>query len=754
MAGQGYSRWGRALLARLVAGSKARRAHGEDGFTLLELLIVVVIMPLIIGAVAIAVITGLKATASPSHDPQGTAARLADSHDAQIASAVFVRDVQGALTISTGLTNPYCTASGAQLLTIVPNGTTNTAVSYGVSSSPNELIRRYCVQGSAESDVVVAHDLFNLLPGAPSISTTCTGNAAGANSCALGGSNPYAWITVSCGSTVASCTPGRAAISAAGVKFVELDVIENQSGFHFTLKATPRLWNPTIGNQPPGCDPNLDPSCAPKAPLLLLGSGANIIGCVGGNGTVSVNGLAAVNSTTDGAVSMGNSTLSASGLYTGDTSNPNGAATSGPGGSYPQPPASGNQLTDPYASMTPPPTTAQVGPPPVYVYNTTFNASGVIPSGIYILNSGVKMAGSTGIVSAPGGVLFYVTGGSVDLTGGGSVNLSPYPGYRNVVIWVPASNPNTVKLGGNGNVTTINGVVYAPTSSVSTLGNGSVSAQNLTASSLACNGNGATSIGFGNTFGIVTVPSSTAVVAGPTTTNTDNVTVTGNTTGGAPTGNVTFYLCGPSVTSCSSSGTNLGTVALSPQAGSDVSTATSVATAAGALNTAGTYCFAGYYAPAAGSSYTAANDSSSDECFVAASGTSTPAVTITFPGSGGSYSHGPGNGTGTWNKAASAACSSNVRICGTDSDTGATITSIQISITGSNGSCWDGSLASGHFTATCDHWVNVGSGVVSPWYQSFDESWFGTLRGSFTVKVKVTDSLGNTAQANGTFTIT
>ena len=107
----------------------------------------------------------------------------------------------------------------------------------------------------------------------------------------------------------------------------------------------------------------------------------------------------------------------------------------------------------------------------------------------------------------------------------------------------------------------------------------------------------------------VSQPSSPGVVTGHAA--TDKVTVTGNTTLGAPTGRVTFYECGPSPAGqpCTVQVGNVGTTALMLGAG-DSSTATSPGFVP---TTAGTYCFGAYYS--GDSQYLNSNDTTTDECF-------------------------------------------------------------------------------------------------------------------------------------------
>jgi prepilin-type N-terminal cleavage/methylation domain-containing protein len=71
-----------------------RKKGAEQGFTLVELLIVMVILPLIVAAVAVAIITTEKNAGT-------TKARLSDSTSAQITSEYFVPDVQSAQFLTT-----------------------------------------------------------------------------------------------------------------------------------------------------------------------------------------------------------------------------------------------------------------------------------------------------------------------------------------------------------------------------------------------------------------------------------------------------------------------------------------------------------------------------------------------------------------------------------------------------------------------------------------------------------------------------
>jgi prepilin-type N-terminal cleavage/methylation domain-containing protein len=78
---------------------------GEEGFTLIELVIVLVILPIVVGGIAVSLIGILE-------NENSTFNRVADSADASITSANFARDVQNASLITTG-SSGQCTNGGS-----------------------------------------------------------------------------------------------------------------------------------------------------------------------------------------------------------------------------------------------------------------------------------------------------------------------------------------------------------------------------------------------------------------------------------------------------------------------------------------------------------------------------------------------------------------------------------------------------------------------------------------------------------------
>src|SRR5262249_54192682 len=101
---------------------------GEDGLSLIELLIVIVLLPMVIGAAVTAFITSFRSSNSVQ-------SRMSQSHDAQITSTYFVRDVQSATLITTSKTSSslLCGTGATQVLGLEWPSSTDPATIVGVS---------------------------------------------------------------------------------------------------------------------------------------------------------------------------------------------------------------------------------------------------------------------------------------------------------------------------------------------------------------------------------------------------------------------------------------------------------------------------------------------------------------------------------------------------------------------------------------------------------------------------------------------
>jgi len=484
---------------------------GEEGFTLIELVMVLIIMPLIVGAVAVVMITTLKATS----DPNGTTARLAESNDEQITSTYFVRDVQNSTQITTqgselcGSPVPPAT----QVLGLFGDGGVTT-ISYVVTTIGGlpTLVRYYCAAGES---------------GTPTNTTTLSDTLTPATAVS---------VTLTCAtaySTTCSSDAAAALISSIDVAIVGITVNEN-SGFSFDLAASPR--------QSLGSTQSLVVS---TPPLLLLGSGLSPTGgadCGPGNEGLTVNGVLAVSSSHNGSIRVGNQGLKAQQVYSPPIQG--GGNPVSPPNAYTQqgaPPGiqrfvTGPTLGNPFASLPPPDPSA----PKTFVYSTPLttgnDGSGNLKSGVYILEDGIDAS----LASDPGGVFFYVTGGSVILGGSSSLNLSAMTSvgpYSGILLYQAPSDTQGLTLLRTPNVNSLDGVVAAPRAEATLNGAGStISALGLVASSVVCNGF-QTSGSFGPQTPTTTVSSSkNPSLSGQSV--TFGATVTSNA--GTVSGDVTF----------------------------------------------------------------------------------------------------------------------------------------------------------------------------------------------------------------------
>jgi type II secretory pathway pseudopilin PulG len=176
---------GRSAQARRAASQNGRRSRHESevGFTLVELLIVTTVLPLIIGALSVGLISVFSLQS-------GVASRLGNTSDSQVVAANYQSDVQGTSFITTDSSQTtQCTSTsvnGTQLLGLWSNVHTSAQVLVSYVSVPvvsgttttYALVRLYC-SGTAsnwESTPTITTLSNNLPQGQAPPTITCVAN--------------------------------------------------------------------------------------------------------------------------------------------------------------------------------------------------------------------------------------------------------------------------------------------------------------------------------------------------------------------------------------------------------------------------------------------------------------------------------------------------------------------------------------------------------------------------------------------------
>lgn len=506
-----------------------RARLGDDGgFTLVELLIVTVITPIVIGGLAVMMLEVLKVQSSVS-------SRLNGSSDIQVTSAAFVSDIQSADKLTTNnVSSPAgCMTSGTRILSLQEQGA---VVTYAVvaQGSQNNLVRLQCT--SASSTVTGFSRVAADIPSTQAVTVTCP-SCSGAN------------------------VPSSANwIPTLGVTAVKLLVNEPNTGASFALTMAPRGWNSFYGYnyQNP----------FPFSPLELLG-GAACNGSGGGpailtetgSSTLNVGGGAAVaqdNSTCAGSVSLsGTSSINASGLTTADTT-PATAVVAGSSTTYPAATYAA-AVTDPLATyLTAPGPTGAVGvgsctgsgpmtctpgiyatspsfsnqtvnfqagnyifaQPVLFTSNTvatllggnfdfkggltmdrngqaTFNTGNYTFEGTTGSSNAFSVQGNASVATGSGGALIYIKTGTATIANGVTVALTGEAANYGVAIWDASANgvTNPLTVGGGSTVNASYGGIYAPQGEVLTTNGGIFSTAFIVSSSLMLTGNATVNVG-------------------------------------------------------------------------------------------------------------------------------------------------------------------------------------------------------------------------------------------------------------------
>jgi len=408
---------------RILERVRRRLSTSEGGFTLVELLIVVVISGIIASALASAFVAGAQTTTVADQ-------RLKESKDAQLASAYFVADAANATYFSkdtrksTLCPDASVTGGGDQNVALFEWSDTGGSKSAYYVKSGTEIQRRYCEGSTLVSKVAAVQNLGTTAP-----EVTC----------------PVPDVTSACTSTPAA---------------VQLKVTE-ASGYSFSLRATPR---------PGASTPN-----ALRGIAAYIGGGGMTLGGSNSNlsvpkGTIQIEGGPDTCNGSPGPNPGG-------GFYSSNPSTANqncGAKLAA-------------SITDPLYKVllpTKPPVPDPTKPntsklcgdstpvatmyPGYYAANTTLK--GCLASGIYWVdgtNTNSKLT-LDGVTAASRGVSIFVKNGSVEFKN--AINLSPMSlddtslnteeqNVAGVTLFLDRDDTGSVKVGGQ--TVTVAGYTYA-----------------------------------------------------------------------------------------------------------------------------------------------------------------------------------------------------------------------------------------------------------------------------------------------------
>lgn len=490
-------------------------SHRDDGMTLVELMVTLLILPMVIGGLAFALVAvfSLQSTVS---------GRITDSGDAQTLSASFSKDVQSAQALTDSATPTCGSSSGDQLIAFEWGNLSGNYLNYvsyvsvqNGSATTYSLIRNYC---SATPSV------------APTSAQTVATDLSATSAAAV--------PNISCAPTASGCAvQARTAwVAAAGITQVTLAVTETQSvvtgssiPFAFALTATPRALSEAVNPT----------QLTSFAPLSLLSTTSHSALTLGNNSVLSINvgtgtnnGALDIASPFPGAVSLSaNSQLLATSINTSDPTLD--SVSSGSGTTYPSSEYYTNQVGDPFSTLTPPPdppvggsvvTCSQSGnvytcPPGNYATNPglTFGNNATVqftPGGTFWFENGLTLQNNVNVTFATGsyifdgattalstsnnttvtgtsGVLFYVHSGAVTFGNNATINLRGLAQYQYVAVWDAAASgaTNPMTLGNNGNCGYGYGGIYVPNGEVILNNNGSVTAAFLVASTAVISNN-------------------------------------------------------------------------------------------------------------------------------------------------------------------------------------------------------------------------------------------------------------------------
>ena len=244
------------------------RDVSSDGFTLIELLVVVAVLPLVVGALTVGILSVFTLQSSVSN-------RLGDSGDAQVVSVNFQSDVQSSSMITTASSPsaPTPCGSGFQVLGLQLGN--QDQISYNTSANPGghsaDLTRYVCAAGTSipKSSLVVAHDMPTTALSVSPVTIACPAGSTAPACAPVGGSPPPGVQCVVTGPPGA-CAYTQGWVSTLGVTKVTFNTT-TPNNYNYQLVAVPAAGSNTASPTQPPSTPDQIGFATPGTGNPLLG---------------------------------------------------------------------------------------------------------------------------------------------------------------------------------------------------------------------------------------------------------------------------------------------------------------------------------------------------------------------------------------------------------------------------------------------------------------------------------------------------